>query len=125
MANYSNDSLRKKADFIDIELGNLTPRGRAQAPAIHAATIQLPLSGLPLEEKKGVFRRKYIDPLKRFCGNYPNLSLAIYMLIVSGSLASSIVLLTLFMGIFPDPEMTDEMRDGIEKLPGYKKGPYH
>ena len=52
-------------------------------------------------------------------------ALAIYMLIVSGSLASSIVLLTLFMGIFPDPEMTDEMRDGIEKLPGYKKGTYH
>ncbi|KAG4425280.1 hypothetical protein IFR04_001647 [Cadophora malorum] len=109
MANYSNDSLRKEADFIDIELGNLTPRGRAQAPAIHAATIQLPLSGLPLEEKKGVFRRKCIDPLKRFCG----------------SLASSIVLLTLFIGIFPDPEMTDEMRDGIEKLPGYNKGTYH
>ena len=125
MAKYSNESLRKEADFIDIELGNLTPRGTAQAAAIHAAAIQLPLPGLPLEEKKGVFRRKCIDPLKKFCGKYPNLSLAIYMLIVSGSLAASIVLLTLFMRIFPDPEMTDEMRDGIEKLPGYNKGTYH
>ncbi|PVH78567.1 hypothetical protein DL98DRAFT_634252 [Cadophora sp. DSE1049] len=125
MANYSNDSLRKEAGSIDIELGNLTPRGRARAAAIHSAAIQLPLPGLPQDEKKkGVVRRKCIDPMKRFCEKYPNLSMAAFILIVSFWLAAGIVLLTLFMGLFKDPVMTDEMRDEIEHLPGYNVGTY-
>lgn len=124
MANYSNDSLRKEAGFIDIELGNLTPRGRAQAAAIRSTAIQLP-PPQHAETKKGVIRRKCIDPMKRFCEKYPNFSIVIFMLIVSFWLVASIVLLTLFMGLFKDPEMTDEIRDEIEHLPGYNVGTYH
>ncbi|KAK0099989.1 hypothetical protein ONS95_013193 [Cadophora gregata] len=123
MTKNSNESHHKEVS-IGIELGDLTPQGRVRAAAIHGAAIQLPPPRLAETEKKSLARRKCIDPMKRFCEKRPRLSLIIFIAIVSFWLLASIVLLTLFMGLFKDPDMTDGMRDEIEHLPGYNTGTY-
>ncbi|KAL2068270.1 hypothetical protein VTL71DRAFT_16368 [Oculimacula yallundae] len=120
MTNFSHPNPAHTAGFEDIELGDLSPRGRALTrPSITAAAPPAPEKA-PETEKKSLIRRTIIDPMKVFCENHPNPSIAICILFVILCLVMSIVLLSLFMGIFSDQNpMTEEMREGIENLPGF------
>ncbi|KAG4437251.1 hypothetical protein IFR05_007267 [Cadophora sp. M221] len=126
-------------DFTDVELGDATSRemGRLRAEVetekAEEAGVSVEVETLPPKpnqlaqqpEKKNAFPRKCLDPMKVFCAKYPNMSIVIFMLLVAFCMAMSVLLLTLSIEIFArNNPMTDEMRDGIEHLPGFNKGIY-
>ncbi|KAH9220966.1 hypothetical protein DL95DRAFT_455754 [Leptodontidium sp. 2 PMI_412] len=125
-------------DFTDIKLGNPTERRMGGLPAEEeevpepAAVVEV--EALPPkpnqfprqpEQQKNVARRNCLDLMKVFCEKYPNMSIVVFMLLVAFCMTMAILLLTLSMEIFArNNPMTDEMRDGIEHLPGFNKDIY-
>ncbi|KAH7321663.1 hypothetical protein BKA65DRAFT_556012 [Rhexocercosporidium sp. MPI-PUGE-AT-0058] len=126
MTDFSRPNVAQLPGFRDIELGNLTPRGVARAPAAVVAPSPNtnPLPQQP-EKKKNIVRRKCLDPMKVFCEKYPNWSIVIFIFLVVFCMFMCTLLLTLSMEVFAgNNPLTDEMRDGIEHLPGFNKGIY-